>query len=806
MRQLTCLVLLSITAVARAGDVEFFEQHVRPVLVKHCYGCHSAQAKAVRGGLLLDTKAGWQKGGDNGPALVPGDPDKSLLVQAIRYDGEPKMPPAGKLDAKDIDALTAWVKAGAADPRTGAAAAKPGRVIDIDKERQHWAYQPLATAAVPDAGKLAGWCRTPVDRFIAAKLAAKGIAPNPMADRRTLIRRVAFDLTGLPPTPEEVERFLTDPSPDAYANLIDRYLDSPHFGERWARHWLDLARFAESHGYEQDYDRPYAYHYRDFVVKAFNRDLPYDTFVRWQVAGDEIAPDNHQALMATGFLAAGTHATQITANQAEKERYDELDDMARTVGTTMLGMTVGCARCHDHKFDPIPTADYYRLIATFATTVRSDMEMDLDPDGFRAAKAKHDAAHAPLVEALAKYERDNLPAKFERWVLTLQPRPAANDKKLDAVRKIVASLDAEERLPTRAERATLLAWFKTADAEGAKRAKAVADHAKAAPQKPKVLISSEGVPAVRLHTQGLDFYDPVYQLKRGDLNQKGEVAKAGFLRAVTRTADDGRWRADPPGGSKLSFRRTALANWLTDTEAGAGQLLARVIVNRLWYYHMGRGLVATPSDFGTQGERPTHPELLDYLASELIRNGWRLKPIHKLILASAVYAQDGRSDEARAAVDRENLLWWRRPARRLEAEAVRDAILAASGRLDPTMFGPGTLDNSMTRRSLYFFVKRSKLVPMMTLFDAPDSLQDLAVRSTTTIAPQALHLMNNPAVRECAVALAQRAGGVDRAYELALARKPTDEERADAAEFLRGGSLADFCQALLCLNEFVYVD
>src|SRR5262245_9738867 len=337
MTNLLPLLALTVAAPPDAAGVEYFERNVRPVLVEQCYQCHAADAKKVRGELLLDTRAGWQKGGDTGPALVPGDPEKSLLIKAVRYgDDTLRMPPTGKLSDKQIAALTEWVKIGAPDPREatlGRDAQRQKRVIDIGAAKKGWAFQPLQPIVPPTIHD--AWERTPIDRFILARLQSKDLRPNPVADRRTLIRRVTFDLIGLPPTPEEVERFVNDADPDAYSKLVDRLLDSPHFGERWARHWLDLARFGESHGYEQDYDRPFAYHYRDFVIKAFNRDLPYNTFVRWQIAGDEIEPHDHLAMMATGFLAAGTHATQITANQAEKERYDELDDMARTIGTTM---------------------------------------------------------------------------------------------------------------------------------------------------------------------------------------------------------------------------------------------------------------------------------------------------------------------------------------------------------------------------------------------------------------------------------------------------------------------------------------
>ncbi|HEV7223218.1 MAG TPA: DUF1549 domain-containing protein, partial [Pirellulales bacterium] len=401
--------------------IEFFEQSIRPLLVQRCYKCHSAKSQPLRGGLMLDTRAAWQRGGDSGPAIVPGDPDASLVVKAVRYDNdEVQMPPDGKLPEREIASLVEWIKLGAPDPREGDSTPVARKSVSLEEGRTRWAFQPLAVKSPPAVADET-WPRTQLDRFILAKLEARGIVPNPAADRRRLVRRASFDLTGLPPTPEEIEAFVDDPSADAFDKVVDRLLDSPHYGERWARHWLDLVRYAESHGFEQDYDRPSAYHYRDFVIKALNQDLPYDTFVRWQLAGDEIEPDNPLALMATGFLAAGVHSTQITKNQVEKERYDELDDMSAVTGTSLLGLSIGCARCHDHKFDPIPTRDYYRLLSTFTTTVRSEIELDLDRETYQKAKAAYELAHAPLVETLAKYEREQLPARFDAW---LAARPA----------------------------------------------------------------------------------------------------------------------------------------------------------------------------------------------------------------------------------------------------------------------------------------------------------------------------------------------------------------------------------------------
>lgn len=1008
-------------AVKMAKGLEVFKKHVKPVLLQKCLRCHGG--KEIESEFSLADREGLLKGGAKGKAVVPGKARDSLLYQLIAHAREPHMPHrAGKLPAATIDRIAEWIDLGAPydNALTGSKVKAPTwteKVLAADA-RQFWSFQPLKRTPPPTVGD-ENWCQTPIDRFILSRLEAAKLRPNAPADRRHLLRRAYFDLLGLPPPAEEVEKFLADTSDGAWKKLVDRLLASPHFGERWGRHWLDLVRFAESHGFEHDTDRPSAYHYRDFVIDAFNRNMPFDQFVRWQIAGDELAPDDNLALKATGFLAAGVHSTQITKNEVAKHRYDEMDDMLATIGTSMLGLTVGCARCHDHKFDPIPQRDYYRLLATFTTTVRSEINMDVDPAGYRRAKADFDQKHVPFVQALSKYERAELPSRLARWEsqlgtdkertsrlatkfpwIVLEPSSAISKegaafKKLDdgsllatgkngkfdeyrftattlatgitAIRlealpdpalvkggpgraangnfalshfgvnavpargkpsdapqmklrnpratfeqkglPIAATIDADPRsawaidpqfgkrhaasyeteapigfaggttltftlifnnneghnigrprlavttarapvaldapgLPdrifailntsagqrTQEQTTTLQAWFRHIDPEWQKLDQARQDHLKQAPQPKlaKVLISTEGLPAVRLHTQGDDFLPETHFLRRGDPDMKEGVARQGFLQVLTPVVDaQTRWQTAPPAGWRTSYQRRALAGWLTDTEHGAGRLLARVIVNRLWQHYLGHGLVATPSDFGSRGARPTHPDLLDWLATELIQNGWKLKHIHKLILASAVYQQSSRFDEAKAKIDRDNTLCWRVPPRRLQAEVIRDSLLSVSGMLDPTLFGPGTLDEASKRRSIYFTVKRSKLIPMMTIFDAPEALSSIAERPTTTIAPQALYMMNNPQVRAYAQGFARRLlpsgktpleDAVRAGYRIALARLPSADELADSAAFIRQQeqtyaganrreqALADFCQVLMCLNEFVYVE
>ncbi|MEW6304894.1 MAG: DUF1549 domain-containing protein [Verrucomicrobiota bacterium] len=1004
-----------------ARGMELFKGGVAELLKQNCVECHGSGK--IKGDFDLATREGLLKGGAEGVSVVAGNSKGSRLLKMLRHEEEPHMPSKKpKLSDEAVAQIAAWIDAGApySQPLVANAKVVKDRSQVTDQDRQFWSFQPLKRLE-PPAVKNKRWAQTPIDRFILARLEEKNIKPNNAVDRRALIRRAYFDLIGLPPTPEQIEAFINDKSPKAYEKLIDELLASPHYGERWGRHWLDLARFGESHGYEQDYDRPYAYHYRDFVIRALNDDLPYDKFVQWQIAGDELEPDNPQAWLATGFLAAGTHATQITANQAEKERYDELDDKVSTIGTAMLGLTIGCARCHDHKFDPIPTADYYRMISTFTTTVRSDYDIDMNPAQTRQLQAEYERAHAPLVAALQKFEKDQVPSRFEKWLetspalpqpdwlsleaqslkisgayydltknerladgsylvtvlagapdtytfvahtaltnitairlevmthkslpgggpgwaensdfalseFTLQAAPKGDESKAQKVKLVnprathsakaapiegaldagkgawrlltqagqnhaaifdaekpfghaegtiltvtmkfnggnrdrhslgrfrlslataqpvpaltadafpqKTYLDARAALPidkakrTAAQTAALSQLFRTTDTDWQQLHRAVRDHEKTEPRPKmaKALIASEGLPAVRLHTQGPDFYEKTYYLRRGDLAQKLDPAPAGFMQILMRTPEkESHWLTPPPSGARSPHRRAALADWITDVDYGAGHLLARVIVNRLWQHHFGRGLVSTPSDFGNTGDKPTHPELLDWLASELIKSGWRLKSLHKLMMTSATYMQGDQSNEKGMSADPDNLLWWHRSPQRLEAEVIRDSILAVSGRLDRTMFGPGSLDEGHNRRSIYFTIKRSKLIPMMVQFDAPDSLQSLGRRVNTTVAPQALLLLNNPHIRASAMDFAKKLESqttdatdqVQRAFRIALGREAAKSEVKDCLQFIdaqilsyqqdqrenpRQLALADFCQAVIGLNEFIYVE
>jgi hypothetical protein len=726
----TCIA--DVHSEKMAQSLTLFKADVRGVLIEKCVKCHGGET--ISSDFDLTTREGLLAGGAMGVAVIVGSSKESRIIDYLTHRAEPFMPlNQPRLSDSTIAGVAKWIDLGAAYDRPLVDRAKkstgPMQVTSTDHE--YWAYAPLQETFAKDAS---------IDAFIQAKQKEKHLTSAREAPKSTLIRRLYFDLTGLPPEPAAITAFLADKSPRSYEALVDRLLASPHFGERWARHWLDVARFAESHGFEHDYDRPFAFHFRDFVIRAFNQDMPYDQFVRWQLAGDELAPDNPLAMMATGFLAAGVHPTQITVSEAERLRYDTMDDMLATTGSAMLATTIGCAKCHDHKYDPIPTRDYYRMLSAFTTTVSAEVALDLEP-----------------------LERESAGGYASQ-------------------------------------------------------------HADRKPHLQTVMIGSEGahIKPIRLHTsseQIPNFYKQTYVLNHGDTTQKAGVAALGFLQVLTRTSETRRWMVASKD-KRTSGRRAALSYWITDVEGGAGHLLARVIVNRLWQHYFGRGIVATPNDFGSQGDRPTHPELLDWLATELIHNGWRLKPIHKLILMSETYRIGDLVSEENEKIDPENEALWHRRLHRLEAEAIRDNALAVGGMLDAAMFGAGTLDEGMRRRSIYFSVKRSELVPGMQLFDWPDTLTSLGSRTVTITPLQALVFINDPQFRQMAEGFAGRIMGdedwIGAAYMIAYGRPPSNTERAIGQAFIEGQSqshnadlsraLSDFCAALMSANEFIYIE
>ncbi|QDU22167.1 PSD1 and planctomycete cytochrome C domain-containing protein [Urbifossiella limnaea] len=780
------VVLLSPVIAAAQPAAEHFEKHVRPLLLEHCGGCHGKDGKA-KGGLKLTTAAELAAGGESGPVVVPGHADKSLLVETVRYGGDLKMPPKGKLRPDQIAALEKWVKDGAVWPGgTGVTAASGGRWDGgiTDDQKRFWAFQPVREPKVPDTNHPT---QSRIDAFVRTRLDAAGLTPAPPADRRTLIRRVTYDLTGLPPTPEEVAAFLADRGDGAFARVVDRLLASSAYGERWARHWLDVARYADSNGLDENTAFGNAWRYRDYVVRAFNTDKPYDRFVLEQLAGDLLPDDaatREDRLTATGFLVLGPKL--LAEPDKAKMVMDIVDEQIDVAGKAFLGLTVSCARCHDHKFDPIPTRDYYALAGIFKSTKTMATLATV-------AKA-HERPLGPKDSPETLLYRDRLKL-VTKELRTLEQEfgklPATDKDKRHALH-----LKAEER------RAEIKQLEKTVP-----------------PPAVVLAVQDEANPAdVKVHV-------------RGNTQTLGELAPRGFLRVVSDKA---------PSIPAKASGRLELARWVASAD---NPLTARVLVNRVWQHHFGEGLVRTPDDFGTRGERPSHPELLDWLAAQFVKNGWSLKSLHRLILLSDTYQMASRPvPAAAAAVDPDNRLLSHFPRRRLEAEAVRDAMLAVAGTLDRTAGGTllengnfeyinndrarGVARYDNARRSLYLPVIRNNVFDFFQTFDFVEPHVSNGKRAVTVVAPQALYLMNNPFVARQAAALAESllklpaddAGRVAAAYERAYGRPPTTEETARALAFVgryaaalegaerRPRAWAAWCHVVFASSEFVYVE
>jgi len=710
------------------------------------------------------------------------------------------------------------------------------------RQRDFWSFQKVKEST-PPAVAAKTWVRTPIDAFILAKLEAKGVKPAPAADKVTLLRRATFDLTGLPPTPEEVEAFVADRSPDAFAKVVERLLASPHYGERWGRHWLDLARFAESEGFKADEPRPNAWRYRDYVIQSFNTDKPYNRFVEEQIAGDELWPDDPDARIATGFNRH--YPDESNARNLQQRRQEILDDITDTTGAVFMGLTYGCARCHNHKFDPILQSDYYRLQAFFANTAASD--------------------HIPYLPAAKLAEYQGRKAVWEEKTAGLRAQiatllePAKQtyikgyfDKYPPEIQAMILK-PATQRSPFEWQMvAKAKPYLEQSDADAAKQlgkdAKAQYDVLKAElakfddlnpgdlPEGMGMADLSRNSPATHILAVG------VYDAPR-------EEVQPGFLTLLA----PGNAKLAPPEGLDSTGRRTALAKWLTDPE---NPLTARVMVNRIWHYHFGRGIVGTPSDFGSMGERPTHPELLDWLTREFIRTGWSLKQMHRLIMNSAAYQQSSEFRKDAAEADPDNRLLWAFPRQRLDGEEIRDASLLISGVLNAKTGGPSVYpelpegmitprggwklssEADRNRRSVYIFAKRNSRYPLLEVFDMPDTHESCSRRSVTTTAPQALAMLNDKVTLEWAQAFAARAleaqDPVDRAFRLAYSRPPDPWEKDTVATFFHkqkaliaereakgeklalpsqmpagtdqayGAAFVDFCEMLLNSNEFVY--
>jgi hypothetical protein len=780
----------------------FFEKRVRPILVAHCYECHSADSKEKGGNLLLDSRPGLLAGGDSGPALIPGDPEKSLLITAIRQtDKDLKMPPEKKLSDSEIADLTEWVKQGAADPRETSSTARPAAKkygMTLEEGRQFWSMQPVKDPPLP-AVKDTDWPQTTVDYFVLSRLEQAGVAPAAAADKRTLLRRAAFDLTGLPPTPAEMEAFLADGSPKAFENVVDRLLASPRYGERWGRHWLDVVRYADTCGNASDYPVPQAHKYRDWVIRAINRDLPYDQFLREQIAGDLLPSANeaerYERIVATGYLAIARRF----GGDRMGEHHLTLEDTIDNLGRAVLGSTIACARCHDHKFDAFTAIDYYGLYGIFAST-------RYPFPGAEVGKKQED-----FVPLLAQAEVEALLKAHAEKVAAV----AAEVKTLEA-----AHAEAEKQPESAEKKARVEAAAKSL-------AEARARHGQAVAQTPAIdnayAVAESPQPAnAKLHL-------------RGEPKRLGEEVPRHFPAVL--------------GGQQLppdaaASGRLHLAQWLTDP---ANPLTARVMVNRIWQHHFGKGIVQTPNDFGRQGKAPTHPELLDYLAARFVEGGWSLKAMHKLILLSHAWQLSSIETPESAAIDPHNELFGRFTRRRLDAESLRDTLLLVSGALAErpggthpfppqhtwgwTQHNPFVADYDTRQRSIYLMQQRLRKNPYLALFDGADPSSSTGVRLPSTTPLQALFLMNGSLAHSAAASFANRVVGstadeaarLELAYQLAFNRSPDSDEQRECGEFLQKyrdkltalkvpadqlerqawGALA---RALLSGNEFVFVD
>ncbi|MFN0195545.1 MAG: PSD1 and planctomycete cytochrome C domain-containing protein [Planctomycetaceae bacterium] len=809
-----------------AEQLQFFERDIRPLLVNRCQKCHGKDKQ--QGHLRLDSLAALLAGGDSGPAAVPGQPAESLLIQAVGYEGAIQMPPSGKLKPEEIDLLTQWVAMGlpwtnSVGDEKSPLVPRKGDLPITEDDRAFWSFQPPRRPPVP-AVRQSDWPSNPLDRFILQKIEEQGLIPSPPASPRELARRLYFDLIGLPPTLEELDEFLRETAaPAAYERLVDDLLARPQFGERWGRHWLDLVRYAQTNGYERDDEKPQAWRYRDYVIRALNEDKPYDQFVIEQLAGDELDQITDDSLTATGFYRLGVWDDE--PDDRVQARFDELDDILHTTSATFMGLTVACARCHDHKFDPIPHEDYYKLLSFFQNISLYGSEINGTHYGINKSGIFTPLVTLPVAEQWRTRRSKMLP----------QLKPL--EEKLNALNQE----DEEKKKASEEERKSL--------EEQINHLKGTLQN----PPFPHVLSIRENPPAT----------DPLAVLIRGNPQTPGKTVETGFLQVLSRSDWNSNFVSLPQGDDErkqalqvlevipTSGRRRALAEWLVSPRH---PLTARVIVNRLWQHHFGRGLVPTPSDFGRTGEPPSHPELLDWLACELQENGWSLKHIHRLILTSSTYRQSSRiAQDAAVAVDPANHLLWRQNLRRLEAEVIRDSVLAVSGSLNPQMTGRGIFpllppevlstqsrpgngwDKSdefqRSRRSIYIFVKRTLGVPLMEAFDAPISDNPGPNRSVTTIAPQALMLLNSEFLEqhagEFAVRLINECGDdrdtqIKRAVHITLGRQPTDNELNQARGFMDRQTalsqsasldasanipaLAAFCKLLMNLNEFVYVD
>jgi hypothetical protein len=798
-------------------QVDFFEQKIRPVLVRNCYQCHAGDPEKAKAHFVLDTREGLRKGGDSGAAITPGKPGESLLIEALRYESL-EMPPKAKLDDDVIDDFVQWIEMGAPDPRVGKAA-KPGK-INLAEARKFWAFRQPEASPAPSVNDTT-WPATDIDHFVLARLEKEGLKPVADADRLTLLRRVTFDLTGLPPTVEEIDAFVADRSPRAFAAVVDRLLDSPRFGERWGRHWLDVVRYAESTGKARNIPLRYAWRYRDWVIDAFNEGKPYNRFIVEQLAGDLLpakdTAERDRLLIATGFLALGPKDVNV---KPEQFRMDQVDDQIDVTGRAFLGMTIACARCHDHKFDPIPTTDYYAMAGIF----RSTQTLSGVSPGEKHADDQH---LLTLEDASYKHQLGPKEAKEEH----------ARERQIEKVQAELTELqDRLDQKPARPKQG------------GGKPGKLTAAELSSADRKElrqKVnqltnrLEELHSVPSPHTHfALGVDEAKKpanCHVLDRGDLATPGAEVPRGVLTVLK--------RGDAPQIPPQQSGRLQLARWIANAD---NPLTARVMVNRVWQHLLGRGIVDSVNNFGALGNEPTHPELLDTLAVRFMEDKWSVKRLVRSIVLSRVYQLASDHDATSYEKDPDNRFFWRMDRRRLDAEEIRDAMLLASGELilerpegsevmkleNKTIFGPKGLTAMHPRnvRSVYLPIVRGLVPESLQIFDAADPNLIVGQRDVTNVPTQALYLMNNPFVMRQSEQMARRlltqeglkpAGRIELAYRLALGRPPRPSEAASATRFVQeyrqslegaghkaNAALAawtSLCQTLFATGQFRYV-
>jgi Protein of unknown function (DUF1553)/Protein of unknown function (DUF1549)/Planctomycete cytochrome C len=861
---------------ALSANAKLFKEKVHPILSTRCGSCHNDERKYS--GFTLETRSGFLSGGWHGPVVVAGKPDQSRLYRRVARLEKTYMPmgisggPGEPLPAPELALIKEWIEGGAEWPEDqqslAAEQARQTRLKDLRKledrpvteeERRWWSFVKPVRRPVPTV-KNPARVKNPIDAFVLAGLEAKGLIPAPRASRRTLIRRVYLDLIGMPPRPDEVETFEKDPAPDAYEKLINRLLDSERYGERWARHWLDVARFADSDGYEYDRIRPNAWRYRDYVIRAFNQDKPYDRFILEQLAGDELPDRSHDSLVALGFCRNGPFIGDMVLMQNEMTRQDELDDIVSTTSAAFLGVTMGCARCHNHKYDPLAQKDYYRMVSVFAPSVRTNIPL----------------APAPLVE---KYEKEVLAIDRQIDTLTQQIRQLhkpVRDRLIEAKYKelpepLQVAVKTEPAKRTEAQRRQASQIMTTIGVSEAALLEALSPEDRKKTEELKQQISELEKSKPLALPSAMAITDPTptpansYFLHRGSTLSKGSPMEPGPPLVLSASGREIVFPKPAPQ-AMTTGRRLALAQWIASK---TNPLTARVMVNRIWQHHFGKGIVDTPNDFGKMGGAPSHPELLDWLATEFVRQGWSVKAMHRLILSSSTYQQASNfTNVANHKKDPQNQLLWKMPLQRLEGEIIRDSILAVSGGLNLKVGGPGVFPEvdagliegspkenpaflyqrwpvtkdgpELWRRSIYVTQMRTVTAPIMDLFDPPDFVTSCPKRNATTVAPQALQLLNNKFVMGQSALFAERLRNevgkdtleqINRAFRLSYGRPPDVMEMQASQSFLKKqaayhqglaaklqeqgvdpaeipepdkAALVDLCHSLFNSNEFVY--